>query len=157
MCDPVTMATLAIATTGYSVYQTNQSAKAQFAAQRQQAEHALEEQQTRSEEELGARMKEYRKTRARARVAGGESGAQGQSFAVSLNQLIQDQDADIALAHKNLALGQRSTLTDLASAGASVRTVSGLEAGLQIATAGAGAYSSAKKAGETIKGAGSKN
>ena len=146
MCDPVTLTTLAIATTGYSIYQTNEAAKNQFQAQQQRTEAALEEQATQATEEIGARMKEYRKVRARARVAGGESGAQGQSFAVGLNQMLQDQDEDVALVSKNLSLGSRSTILDLASANASVRTVSGLEAGLQIGAAGASAYAGAKKA-----------
>ena len=151
MCDPVTMTTLAIATTGYGIYQTNRAAEAQFDAQNQRAAAALEEQATSATEEIGARMKEYRKVRARARVAGGESGAQGQSFAVGLNQTIQDQDEAAALVAKNLALGSRSTLLDLASANASVRTISGLEAGLQIGSAGLGAYRGAKAAQKSIE------
>ncbi len=157
MCEPTTLAALAIASTGFSIYTQNQAARQQFRAQRQQAEAAMEEQQAAAEIELGARLKEFRKQRARARVAGGESGAQGQSYAVALNQSIQDQDEIAGIINKNLALGQRSTLLDLASANAATRTVSGLEAGLQIATAGTAAYSSAKKAETTIKGAGSKN
>ena len=93
-------------------------------------------------------MKERRKVRARARVAGGESGAQGQSFSVSLNQMLQDADEEAALISKNLSLGQRQVMTDLSSAQASVRSVSGLEAGLQIAAAGASAYASGSKASQ---------
>jgi len=152
MClPPPAMAALAIATTGYGIYQTNQAAKSQFQAQQKQAEHMLEEQQTKATEELGARMKEYRKVRARARVAGGESGAQGQSYAVGLNQLIQDQDETAGQIAKNLALGTRSTITSLEAANSAVRTVSGLEAGLQIASSGAYAYHGAKKAQGTSR------
>lgn len=143
---PAVQAALAIATTGFGIYQTNRAAKNQFQAQQQQAQHMLEEQAAKATEELGARMKEYRKVRARARVAGGESGAQGQSFAVGLNQLIQDQDETAGLVAKNLALGARSTITSLESANASVRSISGLEAGLQIAQTGAYAYYGAKAA-----------
>lgn len=147
MCGIVEAAVaLSIATTGYGIYQTNEAAKNQFQAQQQRTEAALEEQATQATEEIGARMKEYRKVRARARVAGGESGAQGQSFAVGLNQLIQDQDETRALVAKNLALGGRSALTSLDAANSAVRTVSGLEAGLQIANAGTYAYYGAKKA-----------
>lgn len=152
MCDPVTLTTLAIATTGYSVFQSNAAAREQFRAQAKQAEQAVEEKQVAATEELGARMKERRKIRARARVAGGESGAQGQSFSVSLNQMLQDADEEAALIGKNLSLGQRQVMTDLASAQASVRTISGLEAGLQIAAAGASAYASGSKAEQTTTG-----
>lgn len=158
MCDPVTLTIAAIATTGVQIYTTNQAAKATFKAQNDQAVAALDEKQSAAEEELGLRMKEFRKTRARARVAGGESGAQGQSFAVGLNQSLQDQNIDAGIINKNLVLGQRKILTDLENANASVRTVSGLSAGLQIATAGLGTFASATaaanagSAGVTLKG-----
>ena len=145
-CDPVTLTVAAIATTGIQIYTTNQAAKATFKAQNEQAKNALEEKQSAAEEELGQRLKEFRKTRARARVAGGESGAQGQSFAVGLNQTIQDQNADTGIINKNLVLSQRQTLNDLKTANSNVRTVSGLEAGLQIGTAALGKYSGAKAA-----------
>lgn len=146
MCDPVTLTVAAIAVTGVQIYSTNQAAKQTFAAQNQQAIAALDEKQSAAEESMGQRMKEFRKTRARARVAGGESGAQGQSFAVSLNQSVQDQNADAAIINKNLVLGQRKILTDLQNANSRVRTVSSLEAGLRIGTAGLGAYSAATNA-----------
>jgi hypothetical protein len=148
-----------MAIAGIQVYSTNQAAKATFKAQNEQATSALEERTDAAEEELGQRMKEFRKARARARVAGGESGAQGQSFAVSLNQSVQDQNIEAGIVNKNLVLGQRKILTDLNVANASVRTVSGLEAGLQIGGAGLSAFSAAdkaKKAG-SIVGGGSKN
>jgi len=150
MCEPVIMASLAVASTGFQIYQTNESAKSQFKAQHAQAEQALEEQQASATEDLGARMKEFRKTRARARVAGGESGAQGQSFAVALNQNLQDAGIQSGIIGKNLSLQQRSTLTDLESANARVRTVSGLEAGLRIASSGLGAYNAAKAVPGTV-------
>jgi hypothetical protein len=154
MCHPLAIAAITIATTGAQIYATNRAAKSAFKAQHSQAVAALEEKQDAAAEALGARMKEYRKTRATARVAGGESGAQGQSYSVGLNQLVQDANMDAGVLNKNLALGQRQVLTDLASANANVRTVSGLEAGLQIAAAGVSGYSLgtdlAGKTGSTI-------
>jgi hypothetical protein len=146
MCDPVSLTVAAIATTGVQIYATNQAAKQTFRAQNEQATAALEEKTDAAEEELGQRMKEFRRARSRARVAGGESGAQGQSFAVSLNQSVQDQNADAGIINKNLVLGQRQTLSDLRVANSQVRTVSSLEAGLRIGTAGLGAFSTADAA-----------
>lgn len=146
MCNPVILAVGAIAATGIQIYSTNQAAKQTFKAQNEQAINALDEKKSAAEEEMGQRLKEFRKTRARARVAGGESGAQGQSFAVALNQSVQDQNADAGLVNKNLVLGQRKILNDLDVANSQVRTVSSLEAGLRIGTAGLGAYSAATDA-----------
>ena len=147
MClDPITAAGLAIATTGYQVYQTNRAAEAAFDAQNQQAANAIEEQQAAAEEEMGATLREYRKARARARVAGGESGAQGQSFSVSLNQYLQDADEAAGISTVNTRLGQRRILSDLDAANSQVRTISGLEAGLTIAGNATSAYRGAKAA-----------
>lgn len=146
MCEPVSLTLAAMAVTGIQIYSTNQAAKQTFKAQNEQAVAALDEKQSAAEESMGQRMKEFRKTRARARVAGGESGAQGQSFAVSLNQSVQDQNIDAGIVNKNLVLGQRKILTDLESANSRVRTVSSLEAGLRIGSAGLGAFSAATNA-----------
>jgi hypothetical protein len=146
MCGVTELTLLSIATTGFTVYQQNQAAKSTFKAQHKQAEAALEEQQSAAEEDMGQRLKQFRKQRARARVAGGESGAQGQSYAVALNQSLQDQDEVAGIISKNLSLGQRSKVMDLAAANSQVRTVSGLEAGLQIASSATSTYYSAKKA-----------
>ena len=153
MCEPVsiTMAIVSAAGVLANVVATNSSAEDQFAAAHEQAENQMEENRAGAEENLGARLKEMRRVRARARVAGGESGAQGQSFAVGLNQMVQDQNMATAIVAKNVALGARSTNSQLKLANSNVRTVSGLSAGLQIATAGASGYMTGSAIKSTLK------
>lgn len=145
MCEPVSTSTIVLmaisaASAVYSTKVTNDAAEDQFQAQHDQATAQIEENLSAAEEELGQRLKESRRSRARARVAGGESGAQGQSFATAINQSIQDQNVDAGIIAKNIALGQKSTLASLDSVNAGVRTVSSIEAGLQIGTAAGSQY-----------------
>lgn len=130
------MAVTSAALAGIGLYAQHQSAKAQAAALEAQAEAERRETLERNEEELGQRVRAAREARARARVAAGESGAMGQSFAAMLNQSLQDQDMDAALVAKNVAFSQRATNDRLATALSGIRSPSALEAGLQIATAG---------------------
>lgn len=141
MCEPVAALTaLSIATAGVGVYAQQQSASAQRAAIRQQQDNEREEAVDQAEEELGQRIRDARERRARARVAAGESGALGASFAASLNQSLADSDYDAALVAKNSAFAQRG-IDDRANVALSqIRDPSALEAGLQIATAGINGY-----------------
>lgn len=146
MCDPVTMTLLAVAATGVNIYAQNQTAKAQRQAIETQAENERIEALESSEEEIGQRIRAARESRSRVRVAAGESGALGASFAASINQSLQDQDTDIALVSKNLAFQQRGIEDRANVAFAGIRTTGALQAGLQIATAGAKGFA----VGQTI-------
>lgn len=140
MCLPVVMAGLAIASTAVSTYAQHQTAKAQAAAVNVQRDNEKRENLERNEEELGQRVRAAREARARARVAAGESGALGQSFAASMNQSLQDQDSDAALIQKNVAFSDRATDYRANTALSSIRSPSALEAGLNIASAGVQGY-----------------
>ena len=136
MCDPVIMTILSVVTTGVSLYAESQTAKAQRNAVNQQAENEREETLEAAEEELGVRIRASRESRARARVAAGESGALGASFAASMNQSISDFNMDAALVSKQVAFTQRG-IDDRASIALSqISSPSALSAGLQIASAG---------------------
>lgn len=152
MCDPVTMTILAVATTGINIYAQNQTAKAQRQATEVQAENERMEALESSEEEIGQRIRAAREARSRARVAAGESGALGASFAASINQSLQDQDTDIALVSKNLAFQQRGIEDRANVAFAGIRKTSALQAGLQIATAGASGFAIGQTIAERKKG-----
>lgn len=147
MCDPVTMTILAVVSTGVGLYAESQTAKAQRSAINQQAENEREETLEAAEEELGVRIRAARESRARARVAAGESGALGASFAAQINQSLSDSNLDAALIAKNIAFTQRgvSDRANLALAG--ISSPSALQAGLQIASAGVKGFS----AGQSIK------
>lgn len=140
MCDPVTMTTLAVASTGISLYAQHESAEAQADAIEAQEANEREEARERAEEEIGQRVRQAREARARALVAAGESGAMGQSFAVAMNQALQDQDMDTALVSKNLAHQQRAISDKANTARSQIRDPSAIEAGLQLATAGVSGY-----------------
>lgn len=143
MCEIIsatTMAYMAIASSAVSVYAQTQTAKAQRNAIKSQQSREREEVHEKAEEELGQRIRESRERRARARVAAGESGALGASFAASINQSLADTDYDAALVSKNSAFAQRG-IDDKANVALSqIRSPSALEAGLQIATAGMSGY-----------------
>ncbi len=141
MCEPTTLAVLAIASTTVSMYAQHQTAKAQSDAIKAQQENERQEVLARQEEELGQKVRAARERRARAKVAAGESGALGASFIASINQSIQDQDMDAALAQKNVAFAQRGIDDRANTALAGIRSPSALEAGLAIASAGASGYS----------------
>ncbi len=143
MCEIIsatTMMYIAIASSAVSVYAQTQTAKAQKEAIGVQQEHEREETAEAAEEELGQRIRASRERRARARVAAGESGALGASFAASINQSLTDQNMDAALISKKSAFAQRGIDDRASTALSQIRDPSALEAGLQIATAGISGY-----------------
>jgi hypothetical protein len=143
MCEAIsatTMMYLSLASTAVSLYAQNETAKAQKASIRNQQEHEREEVHEAAEEELGQRIREQREARARARVAAGESGALGASFAAQINQSLSDSNMDAALIQKNAAFAQRGVDDRANTALAGIRSPSALEAGLSIATAGIQGY-----------------
>lgn len=139
MCEPISataMMWISIGTAAVSAYAQHETASAQADAIGVQQENERQEAHDVAEEELGVRVKEAREKRARARVAAGESGALGASFAASINQSIADQDNMAALVSKNLAFTQRGIEDRANTALAGIRDPSALEAGLTIAGAG---------------------
>jgi len=143
MCEPISataMMWISIGTAAVSTYAQHETAKAQADAIGVQQENERTEAHDIAEEELGDRVKVAREKRARARVAAGESGALGASFAAQINQSLADQDQDAALISKNLAFAQRG-IDDRANTSLSgIRDPSALEAGLNIAGAGISGY-----------------
>jgi len=143
MCEIIsatTMMYISIATTAVSIYAQSETAKAQKAQIGAQQEHEREEVAEAAEEELGQRIRASRERRARARVAAGESGALGASFAASINQSLTDENMDAALIAKKSAFTQRGIDDRANTALSQIRSPSALEAGLQIATAGISGY-----------------
>jgi len=131
---------ISIASTAVSLYAQNETAKAQKEHIQVQQEHEREEVGEAAEEELGQRIRASRERRARARVAAGESGALGASFAASINQSLTDENMDAALVSKKAAFAQRGIDDRANTALSQIRSPSALEAGLQIATAGVEGY-----------------
>ena len=143
MCEIITATTLmyiSIASSAVGIYAQTQTAKAQAEQIGVQQEHEREEVAEAAEEELGQRIRASRERRARARVAAGESGALGASFAASINQSLTDENMDAALISKKAAFTQRGIDDRANTALSQIRSPSALEAGLQIATAGISGY-----------------
>lgn len=140
MSATTAMAALSIASAATGLYASNQTAQAQADAIGVQRQNEADESLAIAEEKLGARVREGREKRARARVAAGESGALGASFAASINQSLSDENLDAALISKNLAFAQRGIDDRANSSLAGIRSPSALEAGLNIATAGIQGY-----------------
>jgi len=141
MCDAVSaMVAISIASAGVGLYAQRETAKAQEHLITSQSARETDEAVESAEEELGQRIKASRERRARARVAAGESGALGASFAASINQSLSDESMDAALIAKKSAFTQRGIADRANMALASIRSPSALEAGLQIAGAGISGY-----------------
>jgi hypothetical protein len=143
MCEAIsatTMMYISLASSAVGLYAQSETAKAQGKQIRTQAESEREEVAEAAEEDLGQRIRASRERRARARVAAGESGALGASFAASINQSLADQSMDAALVSKKAAFTQRGIDDRAATALSGIRSPSALEAGLQLATAGISGY-----------------
>ena len=141
MCDPVSaMVAISIASAGVGLYAQRETAKAQREQITSQAARESEEAVEGAEEELGQRIQASRERRARARVAAGESGALGASFAASINQSLSAENMDAALISKKAAFAQRGIEDRANTALSQIRSPSALEAGLQIASAGISGY-----------------
>ena len=140
MCDPVTMSIAMGATKGLQIWGQRQATKAQFGALANQRDAQNEEISGKAGREMGQRVKEGRAERARMRVAGGEAGITGNSFAVSLMDASFQQSEDVAAIGKDTEYAQRASEARFQSSLASIKNPGMLENALQIATTGAGGY-----------------
>lgn len=142
MCEPTTIALvgLSVASSVTSLVGQQSQANAQADALGKQRKAQAEEQAAQAEENLGQRVREGRRARARMRVAAGEAGISGNSFEAQISNSLFQQDQDSALIAKNLAFADRASQARTESAFASLDTSTPLSAGLQIANAGASGY-----------------
>ena len=140
MCNPTAGMWISMAMSAAQTYAQHETATAQAKAIGVQQENERMEARDIAEEQLGERVKEAREKRARARVAAGESGALGASYAAMINQSIADQDMMAAKIAKGLAFSQRGIEDRANVALAGIQDPSALEAGLTIGAAGASGY-----------------
>ena len=141
MCDPTAGMWISMAMSAVQTYAQHETAQAQAEAIEVKQENEREEALSAAEEELGNRVREAREKRGRARVAAGESGAMGQSFAAAINQSIADQDDMAAKIAKGHMFADRAIQDRANSALAGINDPSALEAGLSIASSGMRGYS----------------
>ncbi len=143
MCEPTTiMLAISLASGVASAIGTRRTAKNQMEALAEQRDAQNEEIAGKAGREMGERVKQGRAEQARLRVAGGEAGIDGQSFAANMMDVAFQQDFDLAAIEKDAEYAQRASGARYKSGLAGVKNPGVLESGLQIAKAGASGYAS---------------
>lgn len=140
MCEPVTLATLAVAATGAQIYGGREAAKGQFSANARQRAAQNEEIRAASNAKAGERVKQMRAEQARLRVAAGEAGVSGNSFFAQLQDAAFQSDMDIATIGKDAYFQDRASETRFLSANAQVNNPGLLTNVAKLTAAGVSGY-----------------
>lgn len=132
MCEPVTIATLAIGA-ATAVYSHNQQVKAieQATAAQQEQINAQAAQKTHE------RMQEARALRASARAAAAEAGVAGNSVDIFLNDIMGQAGQDVSLIETNRRAGVEASAAESRARSRAAQT----QMYGQLAQTGLGAYS----------------
>lgn len=144
MCEPVTMATLAVASAGMQEYGKRQAAAAQFGANAAQRSAQNEEIAAKAGAKAGERVKQSYAEQSRLLVAAGEAGVGGQSVAAVIGDAAAQADFDVATIGKNAEFEDRASQARFLSANASVDNPTFLSSALNIASAGVSGYATGK-------------
>lgn len=144
MCEPVTMATLAVTSAAIGEIGKRQAAEAQFGANAAQRSAQNEEIAASSSAKAGERVKQARAEQSRLLVAAGEAGVAGNSVSAVIGDAGAQADFDVATIGKNAEFQDRASEARFLSANASVDNPTFLSSALNIATAGVGGYATGK-------------
>tara|TARA_R110002072_G_scaffold151470_2_gene300787 strand:- start:1383 stop:1838 length:456 start_codon:yes stop_codon:yes gene_type:complete len=134
------MAGMQVASTVAGIAGRNSAANAQLEGLADQRRTQAQEIQDQAEVRMGDRVRQYRRERARMRVAAGEAGVAGASFEASLAASLGNQNQDLAILNKEAQQKDRASQTQYSSAVARVQKPNLIQSALQIAGAGAGGY-----------------
>ncbi len=118
------------------------SAATQMGALTNQREAQNEEIAGKAGREMGERVKQGRAERARLKVAAGEAGIAGNSFAANMMDVAFQQADDVSAIGKDADYAQRASEARYQSLLAGINSPGALENTLQIAKAGASGYAS---------------
>ncbi len=141
MCEPTTiMLGISLVAGAVSAVGQRRSAKGQMAAAATQRQVQGEEISAKAGREAGERVKQGRAERARLRVAGGEAGISGNSFAASLMDVAFQQNEDVTAVLQDAGFAQRGSEARFKSGLAGVKNPGAIETTLNIAKAGAQGY-----------------
>jgi hypothetical protein len=140
MCEPTTLAIMAMASTAASTAGQMSQARATQKALGQQREAQAEEINAQVSQKAGDRVEAARAERARLRVAAGEAGVSGNSFEAQIMDTVMQQEEDIGRVMMGGEFQQRASEVNYKSAMAQNRGPSPLAAGLNIASSGASGY-----------------
>ncbi|KKK88544.1 hypothetical protein LCGC14_2742100, partial [marine sediment metagenome] len=149
---PVTMSIAMGASKGLQIWGQRQMTKAQFGALANQRDAQNEEIAGKAGREMGERVKQGRAERARLRVAGGEAGITGNSFAASLMDAAFQQNEDVTAIGKDAEYAQRGSGARFQSGLASINNPGFFENALQIATSAVGGYATGLQIKEAREG-----
>ena len=144
MCDPVTLATIAVVTTATQVITEVQAAKNQKAAITAQLAESEQQIETKQTAELNDRARAARREQAKIKVAAGEAGL---SLTGSVESLLADtvmqQQLSTERTNLNAETEKRSVRAEANSMYSRIQQPSLIGAGLRIAMAGGTAYAGA--------------
>jgi 16S rRNA G1207 methylase RsmC len=135
MCEPTTLLALSIASSAVGVAGQRAQANAQQRSIRQQQEAQAEEADAAAQQQMGKRVAQGRRERARLKVAAGEARSGGNSFESLLQNSLFQQDFDLADINKQAHFTQRAISTSADMAMSRVEQPNLALAGLQIAGA----------------------
>lgn len=147
MCDPITATVLAVATTAASVVTQVKTANAQEAALRNQMAAASEENRRVASAELFDQSRAARIEQGRVMAAAGEAGLSlsGGSLQTLLTDIAMQRTLQGDRTIANMESRHAQNMAEAESAMSNISKPTVLGAGLQIANAGVGAWSSASK------------
>ncbi|MEM7200259.1 MAG: hypothetical protein AAF628_08350 [Planctomycetota bacterium] len=130
MCEPATLATIAIATSAVSAGAGVVASNRQTELAQRQAENRAEETAAARDEEIGQRVREARRLRSTLQVSAGEAGVAGNSFEAQLRNIAGQTNQDVAVIQKQAGFTERglNSIRD-----SQVGNFGALNAGLQIA------------------------
>lgn len=144
MCEPTTLTALAVASAAAGQFAQFQGAQSQVGAINEQLAQNAQQTQAETEVAIGQRAEEARREAARFRVAAGESGVAGASVAAGEQSIAFQRNRDTALLEKQRQLGLQSAETQARARASAIQAPNVLTAGLQIASAGAGTFATAR-------------
>lgn len=144
MCEPVTVATLMVASQAAQEVGKRQIAARQFGANAAQRSAQNEEIANAASTKAGERVKQSRAEQARLLVAAGEAGVGGNSVSAVIGDAGAQADFDVANIGQDAYFQDRASEARFLSANASVDNPTAFSTGLNLVTAGIGGYATGK-------------
>ena len=144
MCEPVTIATLMVASAAAQEVGKRQVAKKQFAANAAQRSAQNEEIANAASTKAGERVKQARAEQSRLLVAAGEAGVGGNSVAAVIGDAGAQADFDVANIGQDAYFQDRASEARFLSANASVDNPTAFSTGLNLVSAGISGYATGK-------------
>ncbi|MGY6517467.1 MAG: hypothetical protein ACXIUZ_02015 [Lysobacteraceae bacterium] len=134
------MAIASVALSAAGMYAQNQQSKATAEALGVQRKNQAEELRASAENKMGERVKAMRRERGRIEASAAGAGIAGNSFEASLNNALFEANTDLAKINLDHGFADRASERRFQNNLAQLPTHGGVQAGLQLAQAGASGY-----------------